>query len=98
MNRYLTLRRANASRISSAWRYSNAAITQPRRQRPLAPLAIGGHRVERADRAIVQPRLCRMNERVAHAERERAPSCSLEVGEPLGGYVGGRRAHGAIIP
>src|SRR5947208_1029063 len=97
MNRYRTPRSEKALRISSAWRYSNAPIAEPRRQGSLAPVAVLGHRVERAEQPLVESWLVRVDERVPHPEGKRSPGRRLEVRQPVCRNVG-RRPHVAIIP
>src|SRR5216117_3044542 len=97
MKRYLTPWRAKASRISSAWRYSNAAIAEPRGQMLLAPLAVRRHRVERAERPLVEAGLFGMDECVPHAQRQRPLCRRFEVREPVCGDSR-RRLHRVILP
>ena len=84
MNRYRTPWRRNASLISSAWRYVNAAISEPLGEIVLAPAPILFHRVERPIPGVVENRLAGMDECVPPAHGERSPRCGLELRQPLG--------------
>src|SRR5437879_3402262 len=83
MKRYRTPCRSKTSRISSAWRYSNAAITQPGRQVLFAPAPVLFHRVEGPVGHIVQDRLVGANERVAEPRLQRPACRRLEFLQPL---------------
>ena len=84
MNRYRTPWRRNASLISSAWRYVNAAISEPLREIVLAPAPVLFHRVERPIPGVVENRLVGMDECVPPAHGERSPRRGLELRQPIG--------------
>src|SRR5690349_6231393 len=83
MNKYRTPCRANASRISSACRYSNAAIAQPLWKVCFAPSAIVFHGVEDAIRCVVQHRFVGLDERVSSTLLQRAARGCFEFLEPI---------------
>src|SRR5262245_59847758 len=81
--RYRTPCREKASRISSAWMYSNRApITQPAREIGFTPGAIirGGR--EGSERRVVEDGLVGVDEGVAEAYTERAARRCFELGFP----------------
>ncbi len=81
--------RAKASRISSAWAYSNrAAIAQPVGKVCLAPRSILGHGCERPIRRVVEHRFVRVDEGVAKAGPKRSSRGRLELGLPLPKFFG----------
>src|SRR5262245_41746713 len=86
-------RREKESRISVAWRYSNAAITEPVRQILLAPAPVGSGRVEGAERRIVQDRLVGVNEGVTETGFQGTARRRLKLGLPVRGD-GGFRTRG----
>src|SRR5262249_52959249 len=88
MNKYRTPWRANVSRISSAWAYSNrGAIAQPFRQLPGAPCPVLRHRVEGAVACVVEDRLVRVDEGVAHARAKRPARGRCKFGFPIASLV-----------
>lgn len=82
-NKYRTPCRANASRISSACWYSNAAIAQPGWQVFFAPAAIVGHAIERPIGGVVHHRLVSLDERIFHPLLKGPALRSLELSFPL---------------
>src|SRR5947207_15822032 len=83
INRYRTWRRLKTSRISSACRYSNAAISQPVRQVSFAPQTILFHRVEGTVRLVVQHRLMRVDKCVAQTLFERSLCGGFKLFQPF---------------
>src|SRR5436305_3932543 len=84
IKRYFTRCRASASRISSACRYSNAAIPQPDGQVLLAPLSVLGHGPEGSVGGVVENRFVGADEGVPEAERQRPTRRGLKFREPIG--------------
>src|SRR5450759_5244615 len=83
MKRYRTPWRENASRISSACRYSNAPIPEPIRQVLFAPAPIPFHRVEGAKRGVIENWPVRLDEGIPKPGLQRAPGSRLELLQPV---------------
>src|SRR5947209_7914887 len=74
---------ANFARISSAWRYSNAAIAEPAGKILLAPAAVIRRGIPGAEGRIVQHRLVGVNERITHPQRQGPSSSRFEFFPPF---------------
>ena len=72
-----------ASRISSACRYSNAAIAKPVWKVFLAPPPILGGRVECSEGGVVKDRLMGVNKRIFHALPEGSAGRRIKLCSPL---------------
>src|SRR5437667_7976 len=66
----------------ACWRYSNAAISQPRRKLRFAPLAVIFHPLERAIRLVVEDGFVGVDESVFHAGGERSAGGGFELLDP----------------
>src|SRR5271157_1255695 len=73
-NRYFTPCLLKTSRTSSAFLYSNPAITQPIRHVLFAPLPVFRHGVEGTIFGVIQHRFVGVNERIANVLFQR-PAC-----------------------
>src|SRR5258706_353303 len=89
MNRYRTPCLRKISRISSAWRYSKAAIAEPIGQVFFAPAAILFHRIKSPKRHVIQYRFMGVDESIAESSSERTTAGGLEFIKPLARYAGG---------
>src|SRR5688572_27782771 len=71
------------SRISCAWRYSNAGIPQPVGQVRLTPLAIIFHGIKSAERSIIEHGLVSANKAVTKARLKGSARRRLKFLQPL---------------
>src|ERR1700674_2605374 len=74
---------ANFSRISSAWRYSNAAIAEPAGKILLAPAAVIRRGIPGPEGRVVQHRLVGVDKRITHPQRQGPPGGRLEFFAPF---------------
>src|SRR5439155_4089475 len=74
---------AKTSRISCAWRYSNAGIPEPVRKVGFAPAAVVFHGIKGAERRIVQDGFIRADKTVAEPGFERTAGGGFKFFQPI---------------